>query len=180
MIFLNHLTIHYFTYDVRNNVILYSMLKESVIEGIKNTFSFKGSMLRQQFWCYWLVMIVAIYIIPQILSFFGLAVFTGMKENPHVPLYVVYGSMLMGYLLYLMTMSAKVRRLHDIGWSGWWVAAEYLLSAVLLFYSTRMMIAFAIGGLSYLFERYMILAIGFLIYIVLKIFLVVLYLQEGE
>ena len=32
------------------------MLKEALIEGIKNTFVFKGEMSRQQFWCYWLVM----------------------------------------------------------------------------------------------------------------------------
>ena len=31
------------------------MLKEALIEGIKNTFSFKGSMRRQQFWYYWFV-----------------------------------------------------------------------------------------------------------------------------
>ena len=37
------------------------MLKESLIEGIKNTFVFKGEMNRQQFWCYWLVMLIAIY-----------------------------------------------------------------------------------------------------------------------
>lgn len=155
------------------------MLKESIIEGIKNTFVFKGEMSREHFWCYWLVMLVAIYIVPQIISTVGFAVLV-FDKNSATPFYIAYGSMMLGYLLYLMTISAKVRRLHDIGFSGLWVLAEYILSAILLFFSTRMFIAFATGGISYLFQRYTLLTILFILYIVLKLFLLILYFQKGE
>lgn len=155
------------------------MLKESLIEGIKNTFVFKSEMSRQQFWCYWLVMLIAIYIVPQIISTVGFAVLVFDKNSP-TPFYIAYGGMILGYLLYLMTMSAKVRRLHDIGFSGLWVLAEYILSAILLFFSTRMFIAFAIGGISYLFQRYTSLSIVFLLFISIKILLLILYTRKGK
>ena len=57
---------------------------------------------------------ILLFILPNLLSLIGLFVWFGVIAYFAMPLLAVY-----------------VRRLHDVGWSAWWIAAHYALISVL-------------------------------------------------
>ncbi|MCC3345200.1 DUF805 domain-containing protein [Psychrobacter sanguinis] len=78
---------------------------------IKNTFNYKGRARRKEYWYYILVASIIILI-----SF----TLDGILDTPDTL------SGLAGFILFFPSLAVTIRRLHDIGKSGWW----YLISAI--------------------------------------------------
>ena len=78
---------------------------------LKNTFNYKGRARRKEYWYYILIASIIILI-----------AFTldGMLDTPDTL------SGLAGFILFFPSIAVTIRRLHDIGKSGWW----YLISAI--------------------------------------------------
>ncbi|WP_339149498.1 MULTISPECIES: DUF805 domain-containing protein [unclassified Sutcliffiella] len=80
------------------------------LEGFRNYFNFSGRARRKEYWIFtlgnfvifWVVAILLITIFPN-------------NDTPGVIFILVYG-----VVMFLPTISITVRRLHDIGRSGWW------------------------------------------------------------
>lgn len=78
---------------------------------IKNTFNYKGRARRKEYWYYILVASIIILI--------GFTL-DGILDTPDTL------SGLAGFILFFPSLAVTIRRLHDIGKSGWW----YLISAI--------------------------------------------------
>ena len=78
---------------------------------IKNTFNYKGRARRKEYWYYILVASIIILI--------GFTL-DGILDTPDTL------SGLAGFILFFPSLAVTIRRLHDIGRSGWW----YLISAI--------------------------------------------------
>ena len=78
---------------------------------IKNTFNYKGRARRKEYWYYILIASIIILI--------GFTL-DGILDTPDTL------SGLAGFILFFSSLAVTIRRLHDIGKSGWW----YLISAI--------------------------------------------------
>lgn len=78
---------------------------------IKNTFNYKGRARRKEYWYYILIASIIILI--------GFTL-DGILDTPDTL------SGLAGFILFFPSLAVTIRRLHDIGRSGWW----YLISAI--------------------------------------------------
>jgi len=78
---------------------------------IKNTFNYKGRARRKEYWYYILIASIIILI--------GFTL-DGILDTPDTL------SGLAGFILFFPSLAVTIRRLHDIGKSGWW----YLISAI--------------------------------------------------
>lgn len=78
---------------------------------IKNTFNYQGRARRKEYWYYILVASIIILI--------GFTL-DGILDTPDTL------SGLAGFILFFPSLAVTIRRLHDIGKSGWW----YLISAI--------------------------------------------------
>lgn len=78
---------------------------------IKNTFNYKGRARRKEYW-YYILMASIIILIGFTLD--------GILDTPDTL------SGLAGFILFFPSLAVTIRRLHDIGKSGWW----YLISAI--------------------------------------------------
>ncbi len=85
------------------------------LAGIRNSFRFSGRTTRREFWMFYLVNLILSCLIPfltgMIIGFVG-----GTSDAAIAVTYL--------YLLFMLlpAVSISVRRLHDIGRTGWWVA----------------------------------------------------------
>jgi len=77
-----------------------------IISGIQKTFDYKGRAVRSEYW--WFILFAFIYYFIFIIIFGGEAI-----ENGAI--------FLLHNLVWLPAISLLVRRLHDVGRSGWWV-----------------------------------------------------------
>ena len=87
-----------------------------VVAPFGRLFDFAGRTRRSDYWPY-MVLLFAIYVAGTILTMFGMFVGLGLSIGPA---FAVTG------LVGLLAFAATVRRLHDVGWSGWW-AGMYLV-----------------------------------------------------
>lgn len=78
---------------------------------IKNTFNYQGRARRKEYWYYILIASIIILI--------GFTL-DGILDTPDTL------SGLAGFILFFPSLAVTIRRLHDIGKSGWW----YLISAI--------------------------------------------------
>lgn len=78
---------------------------------IKNTFNYQGRARRKEYWYYILIASIIILI--------GFTL-DGILDTPDTL------SGLAGFILFFPSLAVTIRRLHDIGRSGWW----YLISAI--------------------------------------------------
>lgn len=78
---------------------------------IKNTFNYQGRARRKEYWYYILIASIIILI--------GFTL-DGILDTPDTL------SGLAGFILFFPSLAVTIRRLHDIGRSGWW----YLVSAI--------------------------------------------------
>ena len=79
---------------------------------IKKYASFKGVASRSEFWC-WALFLVVLF-----------AIILGITIITRIPLYAMF---IAGLLLFLPTLAVAVRRMHDVGRSGWWVVIWLLV-----------------------------------------------------
>ena len=87
-------------------------------KALTNYVNFSGRAGRPEFW-WWVLAALIVTIIVRIvdgLLFAPLMGFDGFNENAWRPL-----SMLLGLALILPAIAVGVRRMHDIGKSGWWL-----------------------------------------------------------
>lgn len=82
------------------------------ILGIKNYCKFDGRTSRAEFWWYYLFYAIFLFIFSFLDSFFA-----------YQQLISGYGLICLSYIAFfaLPTIGIQVRRLHDIGKSGWWI-----------------------------------------------------------
>ncbi|ELW1645474.1 DUF805 domain-containing protein [Enterobacter oligotrophicus] len=107
----------------------------SYLEGWKKTFIYKGNATRQDFWSFILINIIVVLIIAagSYLILVGvIADHTSRGGMALVWMYFVYLP-LCGFvplILFLPILSLGVRRMHDIGKSGWWFSGPLLIELV--------------------------------------------------
>lgn len=94
----------------------------SYLQGWKKFADFDGYATRKEFWCFSGVNYAVLFLTPVILSI-GAEI-----TNQPVPIYYI-GLLytIMSLVLLLPTMAVGIRRMHDIGRSGWWFGIAYLL-----------------------------------------------------
>ena len=95
--------------------------------GLKRAFDFKGTATKPEFWFFFLFFFVA-YAVVWVLDHFFLTATVNIKALPlgellpggYVDPEVGIAVVLFRPVMAIPTLSATVRRLHDIGKSGWW------------------------------------------------------------
>lgn len=87
-------------------------LGESIKSVLGNLTNFKGRARRSELWWYWLAYFIVMMVLAFVLGAFP------------VVLSVI------AFLLQLTTWAVTVRRLHDRGHSGWWVAASIIIGLI--------------------------------------------------
>lgn len=90
---------------------------------IKKYVTFEGRARRKEYWMF--VLFNAIFMLAAMLL--DVLLFGASLTNPAKPRFL---SSLYGLFVFLPSLSVMVRRLHDIGRSGWWVAGYYGLAIV--------------------------------------------------
>ena len=106
-----------------------SMFFNAVKLGIKQTFDFKGTASRAEFW-FFMLFFMLMYGVVAIIDEATAATTISLLDLPlgnFIPMGMVDPEVGLLVLLYrpimaIPTTSATVRRLHDIGRSGWWAA----------------------------------------------------------
>ena len=115
-----------------------SMFFNSVTLGIKQTFDFKGTASGAEFW-FFMLFFMLMYGVVAIIDEATAATTISLLDLPlgnFIPMGMVDPEVGLLVLLYrpimaIPTTSATVRRLHDIGRSGWWAALWVLPVPVL-------------------------------------------------
>ena len=79
---------------------------------------FKGRSPRKEYWMFTLFNVVFV-VVTMLLD---ILLFGATPDNPTSPRYL---TTLYGLFVFLPTLTVVVRRLHDIGRSGWWLAGYY-------------------------------------------------------
>lgn len=99
----------------------------------ENYARFRGRSTRKEYWSFWLFSFLLSFLIGFLTTFCG--AFCGALIDPAAMLlcYGVGALSLLGFMLYtaLPGLAVYVRRLHDVGWSGWWIAFYYGTGAAL-------------------------------------------------
>jgi uncharacterized membrane protein YhaH (DUF805 family) len=106
-----------------------SMFFNAVKLGIKQTFDFKGTAARAEFW-FFMLFFMLMYGVVAIIDEATATTTISLLDLPlgnFIPMGMVDPEVGLLVLLYrpimaIPTTSATVRRLHDIGRSGWWAA----------------------------------------------------------
>lgn len=86
---------------------------------------------------YWSFMLFSFLISTGIILFLPLAALVGVLVSGDLLCanigIVVGGLVLLGFLLYtaMPGLAVSVRRLHDVGWSGWWLGLSFGITAVI-------------------------------------------------
>jgi len=100
---------------------------QATVSGFKSTFDFQGSASKREFWFFLLFFFVA-YILVWVLDDVFLKETVNIKALPlgdlvpagYVDPEVGLAVLLFRPVMFIPTLSATVRRLHDVGKSGWW------------------------------------------------------------
>ena len=89
----------------------------------------KGRTAPGDFWPY-MGLLFAIYVVGFVLVFPGRPFFGIL---PGVP-----AMFALTLILILLACAAVIRRLHDVGWSGWWMAAYTILASAFIIFVVRL------------------------------------------
>lgn len=90
---------------------------------IKKYVTFEGRARRKEYWMFTLFNVI--FVVAAMLL--DILLFGASATNPTKPRYL---TMLYGLFIFLPQLSVIVRRLHDIGRSGWWLAGYYGVAIV--------------------------------------------------
>ncbi len=102
-------------------------LWEATASGFKRYFDFKGRATRSEFW-YFLLFFILAYVVVWLIDHLFLPPILNLKDLPfgdllpggYVDNYVGITVLLYRPIMAIPTLSVTVRRLHDVGISGWW------------------------------------------------------------
>ena len=91
------------------------------IEAFKRYLDFKGRSTRSEYWYFILFYYIFLALIFVVFSHYGIGFidFMGEQYNIWVMIYFI--------VLFIPTLSITVRRVHDVGLSGWWLIGFYLV-----------------------------------------------------
>ena len=100
---------------------------EATASGFKRYFDFKGRATRSEFW-YFLLFFILAYVVVWLIDHLFLLPILNLKDLPfgdllpggYVDNYVGITVLLYRPVMAIPTLSVTVRRLHDVGKSGWW------------------------------------------------------------
>ncbi|MDR0790268.1 MAG: DUF805 domain-containing protein [Bacteroidales bacterium] len=92
------------------------------IKCLKNYAVFTGRARRKEYWLFYLFYVIFLVVAMVLDNVLGIA----SKTLHYGPIYGVFCLALL-----VPTLAVSVRRLHDIGKSGWWMLIFYLASVVL-------------------------------------------------
>ena len=98
-------------------------------DGFKRCFDFKGRSSRSDFW-YFMLLFVGLYIIVAVVDQYLVSATVDIRDLPlgrYIPMGMVdpeVGVLVLMYrpVMAIPTLAVTVRRLHDVGKSGWWCA----------------------------------------------------------
>lgn len=97
------------------------------IAGFKRCFDFSGRSSRSEFW-YFMLLFILLYLVVAVADQFLVTATVDIRELPlghYIPMGTVDPNVGVLVLLYrpimaIPTISVTIRRLHDVGKSGWW------------------------------------------------------------
>ncbi len=122
---------------------------------IKNYVTFEGRARRKEYWMFILFNLIFSVI---------LSIFDAIFFNAYIiPGKMGYLSSLFGLFVFLPSLAVIVRRLHDIGRSGWWVAGYYgltLVCTILAVIGLAMSIAGSSTGMVLIFVGFVAILIA--------------------
>lgn len=107
---------------------------------IRKYVTFEGRARRKEYWMFTLFNVI--FVVVAVL--FDILLFGASPDNPTKPRYL---TTLYGLFVFLPTLTVTVRRLHDIGRSGWWLAGYYGV-AILCGFLTSIGSVLMLGGKS--------------------------------
>ena len=94
---------------------------EAVRLGLRRTFQFSGTASRSEYWWFMLFIFVVTMTIGELIDFFYYRSLDPLDIHAMSSSLRITGVFLLLSLVSLIPiLSAGVRRLHDIGFSGWW------------------------------------------------------------
>ena len=91
------------------------------LKALQQWSNFKGRASRQEFWMFVLLNILFVFAAQVIDGFLNIVVFS-VGTKAYGPLYLIYS-----FAILVPNLAVTVRRFHDIGKSGWWLAALLVL-----------------------------------------------------
>ena len=97
------------------------------VDGFKRYFDFKGRSSRPDFW-YFMLLFIGLYIIVAVVDQHPVSATVDIRDLPlgrYIPMGMVdreVGALVLMYrpMMAIPTLAVTVRRLHDVGKSGWW------------------------------------------------------------
>lgn len=104
-------------------------MKEAVISGYRKSFQKRGRATRSEFW-YFSLWFLILEVIGQV--FHQLLMADARTGHASLPLPLLLVGMVFSLFMLLTTyplVAVQIRRLHDVGRSGWWVGASLFVSA---------------------------------------------------
>ena len=84
---------------------------------------FSGRASRSEYW-YWILAVVALAIVLTVIE--GALLAPALGFEAYAPEAGQPLRMLMGLAIFLPTLAVSIRRLHDIGRSGWWLLIQFV------------------------------------------------------
>lgn len=137
----------------------------------KRTFDFKGRSRRREYGWFFLINILLSFV----LEFFLSAGQTlGLWELANILGFVVLAYSL-AYIL--ASISLTTRRLHDLGWSGWWQVLIYLIPIILIF-ATLFALDKELGAIQQ--GEYVLYGVSILSVLAILIFSLMLVFKSGQ
>lgn len=94
----------------------------SYLQGWKKFVDFEGRATRKEFWCFFTVNCAVLILTPLTMIVVG-----EMTYQPVSSFYIILIYIVISLILLLPSMAVGIRRMHDIGRSGWWFGMTYLL-----------------------------------------------------
>ena len=95
----------------------------------KHKFSCIGRMTRTEFWLSEILLVITSLCISAgifLLMFLSLSIYEGTLFAGVVSLFLLFILGLIGFMLFILQIILCIRRLHDIGKSGWWAAIIWI------------------------------------------------------
>lgn len=92
-----------------------------------------GRSTRREYWSFYLFSFLIVVLLGFLTTFSAGLCRVAFGFSAMILCYAVGGLAILGFILYtaLPGLAVYVRRLHDVGWSGWWIGLHYGITAVL-------------------------------------------------
>lgn len=146
---------------------------KSYLYGWEKCFDYEGKTTRREFWLFVFITLGVVFLSYSLIAFFAMVIFPGGGDiNTFVFILVVfrfYSYLLLAVLL-LPMLSIGVRRMHDIGISGWW----FVCSVIFYFFGLSAFVERLIDLISIYSDKSYSYDIKMTIYLTSNIFVLLL------